>query len=380
MAGAVGMEARADRPAAHRDAGDQLPPLQPCADARTPLEALAPQRCDDVAAQADGDIFERLRKLQSESAQVQGPERHWGQQEVVARAAMEAFAHSEGEERKEAEAEAVEALGTATPTAIDADGFALIHYSAMYGSTEAIAVLLRRKAKVHARTKVHETPLQLAAYYRHAEACALLLAHRARSDLADAQGRTPLEAAKESKCGNGPDNTGGAQARCVALLAERAAQEAAWRRGEPPPPGSSPEIVALAASFAQGAREMAELKQQGNGFFAKSQHNEAVAAYSVALSFFDDCTLYSNRAECYLRLGRHLEAKLDAQKAVGLAGEEGHKKSTWRLGRACLELGELQQAADAAKAGLKIWPDDRVLRQLAVDVENTRRQRLRGQG
>jgi len=85
--------------------------------------------------------------------------------------------------------------------------------------------------------------------------------------------------------------------------------------------------------------------------------------------------LYSNRSECYLKLQKHLEAKLDAQKAVGLAGEEGNKKASWRLGRACLLLGELRQAADAAQVGLARFPGDVALRQLANDVERERRER-----
>uniref|UniRef100_A0A7S0B3B8 Uncharacterized protein n=1 Tax=Pyrodinium bahamense TaxID=73915 RepID=A0A7S0B3B8_9DINO len=246
----------------------------------------------------------------------------------------------------------------------------------MYGCTDAIAALMRRKANPNVRTKVHETPLQLAAYYRHAEACALLLAHRARADLADAQGRTPLASAKESKCGSGPDNSGQAQARCVELLAARAAKEAAWREGRP---AESPDEAGAAAALLVGAREAAELRQQGNGFFAKGQYNEAVAAYSIALSFLDDAVLYSNRSECYLKLQRALEAKLDAQKAVGLAGEAGNKKAAWRLGRACLALGELPQAAEAARVGLRLWPADAALRQLANDAENERRRRLRGE-
>eukprot|EP00927_Polykrikos_kofoidii_P058182 TRINITY_DN52563_c0_g1_i1.p1 TRINITY_DN52563_c0_g1~~TRINITY_DN52563_c0_g1_i1.p1 ORF type:complete len:417 (-),score=80.27 TRINITY_DN52563_c0_g1_i1:85-1281(-) len=388
------------RPASHFGLGNTLPPLQPCADARTPLEALktpaaTTTRDGSVAVvPADGanaaliagksetgdDILSRLRQLEISEAKAlsvgASPERHWGEAETRARQAMETYSESDGDERNEASKLCVDALEMSSPQAIDSDGFALLHYAAMYGCVEGMAVLLRRKGNINARTKVHETPLQLAAYYRHAEICALLLAHKARVDLADWQGRTPLSAAKESKCGNGLDNHGQAQARCVALLASRVDQEAAWRRGEAASAAEQADVVSAVAAAARGA---AELRQQGSDFFGKGQYKEAVAAYSLALSSFDDAVLYSNRAECYLKLQSFLKAKMDARKAVGLFGEAGNKKAVWRLGRACLALDEVSEAADSARDGLRLWPGDPALKQLATDAERARRRRLRGE-
>merc|ERR1712228_1058994 len=95
---------------------------------------------------------------------------------------------------------------------------------------------------------------------------------------------------------------------------------------------------------------------------------------------FDDGVIYSNRAECYLKLEKHLAAKLDAQKAFGLAvgsitedsGAFG-KKAAWRLGKACLALGDHSQAAAAAANGLRRFHGDAALRQLANDAELARR-------
>lgn len=320
-----------------------------------------------------------MKALQTAEAAASTPERNWGEVEARARAALEAFAHADGEDRKEALAATHETLREAAPNAVDSEGFALLHYAAMYGCTEAISSLITRRASVNVRTKVHESPLQLAAYYRHAEACALLLAHRARADLADWQGRTPLAAAKESRCGNGPDNNGQAQARCVELLAEREAREATWREGGP---AASKEEEASAAAAAAGALEAANLRSQGNGFFKQGRHNDAVASYSLALSFFDDPVLYSNRAECYLKLQKPLEAKLDAQKAAGLAKAASSAvglKASWRLGRACLALGEVGKAAEVTGEALKSWPGDKALLQLATDAERERRRRLTGE-
>merc|ERR1712129_316051 len=158
----------------------------------------------------------------------------------------------------------------------------------------------------------------------------------------------------ESKCGNGMDNNGQAQARCVQLLRERLEKD---KQGP-------------------GIKEAEDLRSQGNDYFKKGQFKEALAAYSVGLAAWDDCLIYSNRAECYLKLERFMEAKMDAKKALGLAGEAGNKKAAWRLGKACLALGELDQAADAVTGGLLQCPTDAALRQLRNDVERDRRTRL----
>jgi len=226
----------------------------------------------------------------------------------------------------------------------------------MYGSVDAVALLVRKRANVNGRTRVHETPLQLAAYYRHAEVCAVLLTHRARVDLADWQGRTPLAAAMASRCGNGLNNTAQAQAECVELLRDRLDKD---KEGP-------------------GIKEAEDLRKQGNDFFKKGELNEAIAAYSVGLASWDDELIYSNRAECYLKQERFTEAKMDAKKALGLAGEAGNKKAAWRLGKACLALGDLDGATEATREGLAKCPSDAALRQLRNDIELERRRRLGG--
>lgn len=303
----------------------------------------------------DGDILEQLKSLQkSEQSLVSGAARHWGASEGRAKERLEAFGNSAGEDRLDAHSEMIAALPDASTAAVDPDGFTLLHYASMYGSVDAVATLVRQRANVNARTKVHETPLQLAAYYRHTEVCALLLTHRARADLGDWQGRTPLAAAMASKCGNGPDNNSQAQAQCVTLLRERLEAD---RQGA-------------------GIKEAEDLRKQGNDFFKKDQLKEAIAAYSIALASWDDGLVYSNRAESYLKLKQFIEAKMDAKKALGLLEEAGAKKAAWRLGKACLALGELDQAAEAAARGLSDHPADASLRQLRVDVERERRLRI----
>merc|ERR1712124_160083 len=100
---------------------------------------------------------------------------------------------------------------------------------------------------------------------------------------------------------------------------------------------------------------------RANALMLKERMEKAIAAYSVGLASWDDGLIYSNRAECYLKLDRFTEAKLDAKKALGLTGEAGAKKASWRLGKACLALGELEQASESLAQGLALHPADAAL-------------------
>ncbi|CAE8648127.1 unnamed protein product, partial [Polarella glacialis] len=339
----------------------ELPPLQAVVGARTPLESLTMPNStmpssNPAAATAlvgGGDVLQQLQALQlAEKAATGGdPRRHWGENERLVRDLLEEL--SQGSPEPDQREDLVEALSTADAMAVDGDGFGLLHYAAMYGDADAVSTLIRRRANVNCRTKVHETPLQLAAYYRQPEVCAVLLTHRARSDLADWQGRTALAAAKASKCGRSGEDSD-AQARCVNLLEE---VDAKLRAAGPP-------------------AALEELRTQGNGFFKKKSYADAVAAYSLGLAHSEDAGLYANRAACYLEMGKHMEAKLDAKKAVGLAGDAGHLKASWRLAKSCLTLGELDGADEALSEALAKFPEDAALRQLRNEVTLERRRRL----
>lgn len=324
---------------------EQLPPVRP------PTEAQTHVGLDDRAVGSNSDILANLKALQESSAGMT-LERHWGEAERRVVAVLEACCHLESQKEAEEEVrEAFEDEPRPSRVAVDAEGFHLLHYASMYGSTEAIRQLTRARANLNSRTKVHETPLIVAALYRNAEACALLLAHGARQDLSDWQGRTALAAARASHCGHGVSNTGQAKAHCCELLATK------WAEWRPP-------------------KKADEFRAQGNEYFKKKNYREAVASYSLGLSFAEDVGLYANRAACYLGLERFVEAKLDAQKAVGLAGEAGHEKAAWRLAKSALALGELDRAEEALRDALKCFPTSAALLQLRHDVAAERRVRL----
>ncbi|XP_078072842.1 sperm-associated antigen 1-like [Mustelus asterias] len=79
------------------------------------------------------------------------------------------------------------------------------------------------------------------------------------------------------------------------------------------------------------------LKQEGNSFVKKSQYKEAIAKYSECLKLkSNECTIYTNRALCYLKLNQHKEAEEDCNTALQL--EPTNVKAFYRRALACKGL------------------------------------------
>ncbi|XP_078396151.1 sperm-associated antigen 1-like [Cetorhinus maximus] len=61
------------------------------------------------------------------------------------------------------------------------------------------------------------------------------------------------------------------------------------------------------------------LKQEGNSLVKKAQYKEAIAKYSECLKLkSNECTIYTNRALCYLKLNQYKEAEEDCNSALQL--------------------------------------------------------------
>ncbi|XP_028281034.1 sperm-associated antigen 1 isoform X2 [Parambassis ranga] len=103
------------------------------------------------------------------------------------------------------------------------------------------------------------------------------------------------------------------------------------RREELP---SAEVLQARAEKAARDAERRAEvrfttLKQEGNEFVKKGQHQDAVGKYTECLKLKpDECAIYTNRALCYLKLERFTEAKQDCDAALKL--EPTNKKAFYR--------------------------------------------------
>ena len=100
-------------------------------------------------------------------------------------------------------------------------------------------------------------------------------------------------------------------------------------------------------SQAEQARQILELKELGNAAFKQKKYKDALRCYSQALGLADpdeiedkdlETTLYSNSAECHLRLGMPEQAIAMAKCALAINPD--HAKSLSRLQRASAKLPE----------------------------------------
>ena len=84
---------------------------------------------------------------------------------------------------------------------------------------------------------------------------------------------------------------------------------------------------------------VAAIKARGNELYADGRFDEALAAYSEALTLDDtNGPLWGNRAAAHLELGRPVEAFADASKMAALLPDK--PKSHFRLGQAFEALGK----------------------------------------
>ena len=90
------------------------------------------------------------------------------------------------------------------------------------------------------------------------------------------------------------------------------------------------------------------LKQQGNSYFVSLNYKEAIDCYSRCLERVaaNDNEMrkivLSNRAQSFLKLGKHREAELDADAALTI--DSTHLKSLQRRGTARYYLGKLRES------------------------------------
>ena len=106
---------------------------------------------------------------------------------------------------------------------------------------------------------------------------------------------------------------------------------------------------------------MQELKEKGNEFFKRGDHQEAYKLYTQALELAEKDEsvdksqlhlIYSNRAATLLSLERYQEALEDCEKVLALDPKflKGHLRKAMALNK----LGQLNKALEAAEAGLAI--------------------------
>ncbi|XP_068017247.1 sperm-associated antigen 1 [Melanerpes formicivorus] len=111
----------------------------------------------------------------------------------------------------------------------------------------------------------------------------------------------------------------------------------------------------------QRNREKAEekfktLKTEGNDFVRMGKYEEAVNKYSECLKLnSEECTIYTNRALCYLKLYKYEEAKQDCDHVLQL--EDSNIKAFYRRALAYKGLQNYQASVDDFNRVLLIDPD-----------------------
>ncbi|KAG9279522.1 sperm-associated antigen 1A-like [Astyanax mexicanus] len=140
------------------------------------------------------------------------------------------------------------------------------------------------------------------------------------------------------------------------------------RRDEP----SAEVLQARAARAEQEKARQAEarftlLKQEGNDMVKKGQFESAIEKYSECLKIkSSECSIYTNRAICYLRLDQYAEAKQDCDTALQM--EPTNKKAFYRRALAHKGLKDYLSASTDLQEVLQLDPNVREAEQELQEV------------
>ncbi|KAM8810612.1 sperm-associated antigen 1 [Eudromia elegans] len=98
------------------------------------------------------------------------------------------------------------------------------------------------------------------------------------------------------------------------------------------------------------------LKNEGNDFVKKGKYEEAVNKYTECMKLnTKECTIYTNRALCYLKLFKYEEAKQDCDHVLQI--EDSNIKAFYRRALAHKGLQNYQASADDLNKVLRIDPN-----------------------
>ena len=119
-----------------------------------------------------------------------------------------------------------------------------------------------------------------------------------------------------------------------------------------------------------------ELKNEGNKYFKKKKYDEAISTYTNAIDLEgipdqDLAPLYSCRSGCYFEKRDFENALNDAKKSKRL--NRDWYQAYLRIGKAYLELNELQKAKKALERALLLEPNNEEIKTLLNSTKNTKR-------
>jgi tetratricopeptide (TPR) repeat protein len=133
-------------------------------------------------------------------------------------------------------------------------------------------------------------------------------------------------------------------------------------------PASSPPASPEAEASAEA------LKAQGNAALEKGDVRAAEELYSSAIALAPEAKnshiYFSNRAMARLKLNDAAGSAEDARAAVRLS--PGYAKGWSRLGAACQQLGQLEEAESALERSLELDPGSALVKENLADVRRRR--------
>ncbi|XP_072838271.2 protein unc-45 homolog A [Pogona vitticeps] len=137
--------------------------------------------------------------------------------------------------------------------------------------------------------------------------------------------------------------------------------------------------VPVLASPAASPEQVSELRREGNDRFQAGRYEEALAAYTRALSLCSEpspqrAVLYRNRAACHLKLENYVQAELDASKAIEADGHD--VKSLFRRSQALQKLGHLDQAVMDLKRCMSLEPRNKAFQEALRNLGSSMHEKM----
>ena len=159
---------------------------------------------------------------------------------------------------------------------------------------------------------------------------------------------------------------------------EKLETESSGPKYEPPKKTAEPRTKVLVKGGRTQVSEAERLKDQANLSFAGHDYEKALKQYQESLTMEPTeelkTILFSNRAECFLRLRKYHESIAEAEKA--LAVNSNHTKSYLRKAKAKAFLNKFNESIQDLESALSIEPENKALAQELKKVQKKRQSKI----
>jgi tetratricopeptide (TPR) repeat protein len=116
------------------------------------------------------------------------------------------------------------------------------------------------------------------------------------------------------------------------------------------------------------------LKAEGNALFKAENYKEAIKKYKEAIGVAPSAALYTNRAQCYVRMNRFRDALMDCDNALTL--DRTWARAYIRKAECHMKLKEYEQAIETLAGGIGVLPGDKDMPGLLAEARIKEAQEL----